>query len=65
MRIEVCDLCHSRVYEGKKTEVIIKDCKSITIDSYGISCSKRRFRGVICDECLKLLRDNAGAENKT
>lgn len=48
MQIEVCDLCERRVNNLNSTKVIIKDCKFPT---------SRKFKGVICDNCLKLLKE--------
>ena len=62
MKIEVCDLCYKRVYDLTKTEVLIKDHKGISFSEFGAFPSKRTFRGVICDECLGLLRGEK--ENK-
>lgn len=57
MKVEICDLCHKRVYESNKTTVIIKDFKGMDIDPTGVYPAKRKFEGVICNDCLKRLRD--------
>lgn len=62
MIIEVCDLCNNRVHELNKTEVIIKDYKGLTFDFNMAFPARRRFKGLICDECLNLLRHKK--ENK-
>ena len=58
MIIEVCDFCGSSVNENNKTEVIIKDHKGSHIDEHGwIIRAKRRYTAVLCDDCLKALRE--------
>lgn len=57
MRIEVCDLCGSEVNEFSSTKVTIKDYKGITFDLGTVFPSKRKFSGVICDDCLELLKE--------
>lgn len=59
MKVELCDLCEKRVNDFNCTKVIIKDYNGITFDTVGAFPSKRRFEGVICDDCLKLLREKA------
>lgn len=63
MRIEICDLCRRPVSEFDYTEVTIKDYKGVTADQGGFFPAKRKFKGVICDDCLKLLRERT-AEQK-
>ena len=64
MIIEICDLCGSTVDEDNKTEVIVKDHKGRVIDEFGVWRTKRRYRAVICDDCLKVLREKRfGCEN--
>lgn len=58
MKIEICDLCEKRVDELNSTKVIIKDYKGITFDFGMAFPDKRKFEGVICDDCLDLLRKN-------
>ena len=62
MKIEVCNLCYTPVCDLTKTEVIIKDHKAITFDWFGVSPARRKFRGVICDKCLGLLRSKGKKE---
>lgn len=64
MNIEVCDICHQPVNDYNKTEVIIKDHKGFAIDfEYGFTYSThRKFKGVICDDCLDLLRGEGEKE---
>ena len=62
MIIEVCNLCHKKVNEMNKTTVIIKDYKGMEFDLNGVWPAKRKFEGVICDDCLKRLRDGAKEE---
>lgn len=61
MLIEVCNLCNRKVSDFNKTEVIIKDHNGVEFDLGYIFRAKRRFKGVICDDCLELLR---GSEKK-
>jgi hypothetical protein len=56
MYIEVCDLCKKRVDEDNKTEIIIKDHKGITFKLGFPHSTNRKFKGVICNNCLNLLR---------
>ena len=57
MLIEVCNLCKREVSSLCKTDVIIKDHKGLEFDICGYALpAKRRFKGVICDDCLNLLR---------
>ena len=58
MIVELCDLCKkNKVNESNKTEVIIKDCKGVEISAYGFPMpAKRKFKAVICDDCLNKLR---------
>lgn len=58
MKVELCDLCEKRVDELNSTKVIIKDYKGITCDYNTAFPSKQEFEGVICDDCLNLLREN-------
>ena len=61
MIVELCDLCGNQVSENNKTEIIIKDCKGLYIDEYGHPWScKRKLKGVICDDCLQLLKEKRG-----
>lgn len=62
MIVEVCDLCKKPVKDLYKTQVIIKDYKGCEIE-YGFAFpAKRRFKGVICDDCLELLIDSVKKE---
>lgn len=56
MKVELCNLCEKRVNELNSTRVIIKDYKGITFDFDVALPDKRKFEGVICDDCLNLLR---------
>lgn len=56
MKVEICDLCKKVVNELDYTKVIIKDYKGITFDFGMAFPDKRKFEGVICDDCLSLLR---------
>lgn len=56
MIVEVCDLCEKKVSETNKTIVTIEDCKGVTFDFGGPFPNKRKFKGVICDECLNILK---------
>ena len=57
MTVELCDLCSERVNDWNKTEVIIKDHKGLSFDEWGNAWPcKRKFKGVICDDCLKFLK---------
>ena len=58
MKIEICNLCEKRVDELNSTKVIIKDYKCIDFDFGMAFPDKRKFEGVICDDCLSLLRKN-------
>jgi hypothetical protein len=59
MTVELCDLCQKRVGILDKTEVVIKDHKGLHIDEWGHAWpDKRKFKAVICDDCLKLLKGN-------
>ena len=61
MKIEICDLCNKPVSTHNKTKVIIKDCKGLEFDEFGRAWPcKRKFEGVICDECLQLLKEKRG-----
>ena len=62
MKIEVCDLCEKRVDELNSTKVIIKDYKGIAFDFGMAFPDKRKFEGVICDDCLNLLRKRQESE---
>lgn len=57
MKIEICNLCEKRVDELNSTKVIIKDYKGIDFDFGMAFPDKRKFEGVICDDCLDLLRN--------
>ena len=57
MKIEVCDLCGKEVNECNSTKVIIKDYNGGHFDFGTAFPVKRRFTGVICDDCLKLLKE--------
>lgn len=58
MKIEVCDLCGRRVNNLNSTNVIIKDYKGVKRGVFGtLFPTSRKFRGVICDGCLELLRE--------
>ena len=59
MKVELCDLCEKRVSELNSTKVIIKDYNGVSFDFGTAFPSKRKFKGIICDDCLKLLRENA------
>ena len=59
MKVELCDLCEKRVNDFNCTKVIIKDYNGITFDIGGVFPSKRKFEGIICDDCLKLLKEKA------
>lgn len=57
MFIEVCDLCKKEVEESNKIEVTIKDYKGVWVDGMGYrQPAKRKYKAVICDNCLKILR---------
>lgn len=56
MFIEVCDLCKKEVKESNKTEVIIKDYKGAEWDGFGYTYAKRKYKAVICDDCLNKLK---------
>lgn len=58
MLVELCDLCKkNEVNEDNKTTVIIKDYKGVWFDGMGYpQPAKRKFKAVICDECLNKLR---------
>lgn len=56
MKIEICDLCGKKIDEYKHTKVIIKERNGKKYDVFGILV-ERKFKGVICDDCLKLLKD--------
>lgn len=57
MIIEVCDLCKKEVKDDNKTEVIIKDYKGVWVDGMGYrQPAKRKYKAVICDDCLNKLR---------
>jgi hypothetical protein len=58
MLIEVCDICKRPVNTINKTEVIIQDFKGMTFELDGVFPAKRKFKGVICNKCLDLLRDS-------
>lgn len=64
MKIEVCDLCNARVHDLNKTEVTITDHKGMTIDFGRAFPAKRKFKGVICDDCLNLLKAKVKVKNK-
>lgn len=58
MLIEVCDLCRCEVCGIDKTEVIIKDHKGLEFDIFGYALpAKRRYKAVICEDCLERLRN--------
>ena len=57
MKIEVCDLCEKKLGELNRTEVIIKDYKGMTFMCRTALPEKRKFKAVICDNCLNLLRE--------
>lgn len=57
MKIEVCDLCEKKLGELNRTEVIIKDYKGMTFENRTAFQEKRKFKAVICDDCLSLLRE--------
>ena len=59
MKVELCDFCEKRVNGLNSTKVIIQDYNGITFDIGGAFPCKRKFKGVICDDCLKLLKDKA------
>jgi len=57
MKIEVCDICHKLVGEFNRTEVMLKDYNGVTFDFFGmVNREKRKWKGIICDSCLKTLR---------
>ena len=63
MFIEVCDLCKKEVGESNKTEVIIKDHKGLMWDGFGyMRGAKRKYKAVICDDCLRILRGESKPE---
>ena len=62
MKIEICNLCEKRVDKLNSTKVIIKDYKGITFDFDMAFPDKRKFKGVICDDCLSLLRRRQESE---
>ena len=64
MRVEICDLCHKRVFDTIKTTVTIEDYKGMSIEFGHAFPAKRKFKGVICDECLRRLRDGVEKELK-
>ena len=65
MTIEVCDLCNERVYGLNKTEIIIKDNKGLSFDDYGCAWpSKRKYKAIICDDCLHMLKKNKEHKNE-
>ena len=57
MKIEVCDLCGRKVDEYNRTKVIIKDYNGRMYDGTNAFLAKRKFSGVICDDCLELLKE--------
>lgn len=58
MKVELCDLCKKEVTKLNSTRIIIKDYKGIDF-SLGIAFPrKRKFKGVICEDCLNLLEKN-------
>lgn len=57
MTIELCDLCNKCVHDFNKTVVTIEDHKGVDFDFW--LPAKRKFKGVICDECLRLLKEKA------
>ena len=66
MFIEVCDLCKQKVNESNKTKVIIKDHKGLMWDGFGYMCgAKRKYKAVICDDCLSVLRGEKKLEPPT
>jgi hypothetical protein len=62
MILEVCNLCYKPFCDLTKTEVIIKDYKGFTIDYCGVFPARRRFKAVICDDCLSRLRTKTKEE---
>lgn len=59
MMIEVCDLCKKPVGNLNKTKVIIRDYKGVHISDCGFTTpDERKFKGVICDDCLDKLRSS-------
>ena len=57
MTIELCDLCNKRVRDLNKTVVTIEDRRGIDFEF--LFPAKRKFKGVICDECLRLLKEKS------
>lgn len=56
MKIEVCDICRKSVGEFNRTEVILKDYNGATFDFGMIHRAKRKWKGIICESCLAMLR---------
>lgn len=66
MIIEVCDLCKNEVHGIDKIEVIIKDHKGLEFDMFGYAFpAKRRYKAVICEDCLERLRNPEKKEENT
>lgn len=59
MKVELCNLCERRVSDLNSTKVIIEDYKGISFDFGEVFPNKRKFKGVICDDCLNLLKEKA------
>ena len=57
MKIEVCDLCGREVDEYNRTKVIIKEYKGTRYDGISVYPVKRKISGVICNDCLELLKE--------
>lgn len=62
MKVEVCDICHKEVGEFNRTEVIIKDYNGMIFDFGMTHREKRKWKGVICDRCLSMLRNEQSCE---
>lgn len=62
MKIDVCDICHKPVGEFDRTEVKLMDYNGMTFDFGMAHREKRKWKGIICDKCLALLR---GEQNET
>ena len=59
MKIEVCDLCECRVDKYNSTRVTIKDYKALLYTEYGSKAVPRKWKGVICDNCLNQIVNNS------
>lgn len=59
MKIEVCDLCECVVNKFNSTRVTIKDYKTYVYAGYGSEVVPRKWKGVICDNCLNQIVNNS------